>query len=379
MSSFDRFDNERPPTKKGRLDLRGQLTSLMVEEELGRVDETIRPNKIVLLTVLNANYPITVEIVYKVCSPHGRVVRIVIFEKAIIQAMVEFENIDEATEARHQLHGCDIYSGCCTLKVEFAKTDKLNVRKNDNKTWDFTEDFKYNPGQNDQRMNRPVLLTEPPASGGLPMRGNVGRSNYPRPGVSRMHGSAGHWTHRRPHEMVPGQHRNWDQGNQFNNGMGRMVGQHQVGNFRMADGGRGHQPMGRGMPQGMMPGRMGQGVNQWGHDMQGDFMGGGGACHGPVVMVYGLDTQKMSCQALFNLFCQYGNVRKVMFMKNKEGSGMVEMSDPEAAERVIYNMDQMELFGSKLKLDISKKVVSSSDHTFYDCKIFCLFTSVKLS
>lgn len=47
--------------------------------------------------------------------------RIVIFKKNGIQAMVEFDSIESAKRAKHALNGCDIYSGCCTLRVEYAK------------------------------------------------------------------------------------------------------------------------------------------------------------------------------------------------------------------------------------------------------------------
>ena len=40
--------------------------------------------------------------------------------------------------AKEALHGCDIYSGCCTLKIEYAKPTKLNVYKNDADSWDYT-------------------------------------------------------------------------------------------------------------------------------------------------------------------------------------------------------------------------------------------------
>ena len=89
----------------------------MVEEELGRVDNSIRQNHILLLTVLNANYPINVEVLYKVCKSFGNVLRIVVFGRGLVQAMVEFDSVDTATRAKDNLHGCDIYSGCCTLKV----------------------------------------------------------------------------------------------------------------------------------------------------------------------------------------------------------------------------------------------------------------------
>jgi hypothetical protein len=35
--------------------------------------------------------------------------------------MVEFDSVDSAKRAKQALHGCDIYSGCCTLRIEYAK------------------------------------------------------------------------------------------------------------------------------------------------------------------------------------------------------------------------------------------------------------------
>ena len=39
---------------------------------------------------------------------------------------------------RTNLHGANIYRDSCTIKVEFAKQDVLNVKRNDDKTWDYT-------------------------------------------------------------------------------------------------------------------------------------------------------------------------------------------------------------------------------------------------
>lgn len=46
----------------------------------------------------------------------------------------------------------------------------------------------------------------------------------------------------------------------------------------------------------------------------GGVFGGGGSGPGMpdcVLMVYGLNVQKINCQKLFNLFCLYGNVLRV--------------------------------------------------------------------
>lgn len=56
---------------------------------------------------------------------------------ALLQAMVEFERIEDARTAKMHLNGADIYSGCCTMKVEFARPTRLTVTKNDDESWDF--------------------------------------------------------------------------------------------------------------------------------------------------------------------------------------------------------------------------------------------------
>ena len=55
-------------------------------------------------------------------------------------------------------------------------------------------------------------------------------------------------------------------------------------------------------------------------------------------MVYGLDCAKMTCTRLFNLFCLYGNVVRIKFLKTKEGCAMVQMGDGLAVERVVSNL-----------------------------------------
>ncbi|NWT63103.1 HNRPL protein, partial [Erythrocercus mccallii] len=78
------------------------------------------------------------DVLYTICNPCGPVQRIVIFRKNGVQAMVEYPGIRDAQRAKASLNGADIYSGCCTLKIEYAKPSRLNVFKNDQDTWDYT-------------------------------------------------------------------------------------------------------------------------------------------------------------------------------------------------------------------------------------------------
>ncbi|XP_041325468.1 heterogeneous nuclear ribonucleoprotein L-like [Pyrgilauda ruficollis] len=95
-------------------------------------------NNVLLFAILNPIYSITTDVLYTICNPCGPVQRIVIFRKNGVQAMVEFDSVQSAQRAKASLNGADIYSGCCTLKIEYAKPSRLNVFKNDQDTWDYT-------------------------------------------------------------------------------------------------------------------------------------------------------------------------------------------------------------------------------------------------
>ena len=120
------------------------LTTEIIKSKIqNNFDQVKRPNKILLFTVINPSYRITCDILYKICLPIASVLRIVIIQKSsVIQAMIEFESINDANAVKESLHGCDIYPGCCTLKVEFSEiTNELHVCKNDDETWDYTKDI----------------------------------------------------------------------------------------------------------------------------------------------------------------------------------------------------------------------------------------------
>ena len=70
----------------------GILSQQYIEQQLNRRShEPEKPNHILLFTVLNPTYPITCEVLNTICSPIGSVLRIVIFKKNGVQAMVEFD------------------------------------------------------------------------------------------------------------------------------------------------------------------------------------------------------------------------------------------------------------------------------------------------
>jgi heterogeneous nuclear ribonucleoprotein L len=270
MSGSGGFQARGPPAKRSR----GE--GGMNRNSLERNDDKIPPNHILLITVMDAKYPVNVEVMHKVCSIVGPVNKIVCFERqTVVQAMVEYETLENSSHARTKLHGCDIYNNCCTMKVEYSKMEALKVRENGHMMWDFTQDrYGYDGGP-----PRPVVLNEPEFGGG-PMMGGRG------------------------------------------------------GDFM-----RGGESMG--------DPRSGARYGEYGEKM--------GYEKSSVVIVHNLAVGEVNCDRLFNLMCQYGNVSKIFFMKTKEGCAMVEMGDWEQAQRLCSNLNNVELFGNKLQLDLSKK------------------------
>ncbi|XP_046891290.1 heterogeneous nuclear ribonucleoprotein L-like isoform X1 [Hypomesus transpacificus] len=278
----------------------------------GDPDDARSVNNVLLLTIMNPIYPVTTDVLYTICNNCGPVQRIVIFRKNGVQAMVEFDSVQSAQRAKASLNGADIYSGCCTLKIEYAKPTRLNVFKNDQDTWDYTNpnlgaqdaeadgngsnsDVNANPNK---RQRQPALLGDHP-----PEYGGQGGYGY---GYDESYGPP-------PHE-------------------GRRMGPPMRGR-----GGRG----GYGAPgYGPPPPPPGE------YSAHADS---------PVVMVYGLEALKMNADRVFNVFCLYGNVERVKFMKSKPGAAMVEMGDCYAVDRAITHLNNNFLFGQKLNVCVSKQ------------------------
>ncbi|XP_077283489.1 heterogeneous nuclear ribonucleoprotein L-like isoform X2 [Arctopsyche grandis] len=297
-----------PPPNNHELDMDRSNGGSYGEPKRKRHDPPARPNHILLYTIVNPAYPITVDVIHTISTPHGQVQRIVVFKKNGVQAMVEFDSLESATRAKEALNGADIYSGCCTLKIEFAKPERLNVFKNDKDSWDYTRDGirrypvdHYSYGENAEDDQGAVSCE----GGGL-----LGDDL------------------------------------DYGGGMNQVPG--------LLKDGRGH----RGMPhhQGGLHHGGGPGVHHVG--------GGGGAPpppplpphhHGCVMMVYGLDPATANTDRLFNLVCLYGNVARIKFLKTKEGTAMVQMGDSLSVERCVQNLNNVTVNDHTMTLAFSKQ------------------------
>uniref|UniRef100_A0A8C9Y3G6 RRM domain-containing protein n=1 Tax=Sander lucioperca TaxID=283035 RepID=A0A8C9Y3G6_SANLU len=243
-------------------------------------DDPASGNKVLLLSIQNPLYPITTDVLYNVCNPIVNVVRIVIFKRNGIQAMVEYPDRD-AQKAKLALNGADIYSGCCTLKIEYARPNRLNVLRNDNSSWDYTKPFLLQRGP-----QRPLL-----------------------PANSR---------YRRSSEEV-----------------------HDIVSYPL-----------------ILP--------KTSSSSSSSFLGH--AASSSVAMMSGLHPAKMNCNRIFNLFCLYGNVEKVKFLKSVPGTALVEMGDEYAVDRAVTHLHAITVLGKKLNVCVSKQqaVIPSQEFVLSD-------------
>lgn len=113
-----------------------QELTTMDQNSQGRGDE---PNRILLVTIHHMLYPITVDVLHQVFSPHGFVEKIVTFQKSAgFQALVQYQLRQSAVSARTALQGRNIYDGCCQLDIQFSNLDELQVNYNNDRSRDFT-------------------------------------------------------------------------------------------------------------------------------------------------------------------------------------------------------------------------------------------------
>ncbi|KAJ8044329.1 Heterogeneous nuclear ribonucleoprotein L [Holothuria leucospilota] len=275
------------------------------------MEEDGTPNRVILITVTFPKYPIDVHVIQKVTEKFGNVLRVVMIRKNGVQAMVEYPFIEGATEAKVKLNGRDIYSGCCTLKIEYARPKTLTVHKNDSETYDFTS-----PTPQPQHAGRgPALLDDPPEPlhNGPTVRRGPPPGRYGGPRRGQYQGFQEH-------------------GFQQQGFRGGPRGMQQYDDYDQYGGGSHDQYALQPTPQNM-PNQVGNGSH--------------------VVMVYGMDQHKMNCDRLFNLLCLYGNVWKVKFMKSKPGCAMVEMGDPYMVGRAISNLSNIQFFDKTIQLAFS--------------------------
>jgi polypyrimidine tract-binding protein 1 len=98
------------------------------------------PNSILIVSVMNAQVPVTLENVVMVFKPYGDVLKILTFVKnGVFKALVQMGTVDQAIQAKSLLSGKDMFQGCCNLAIGFSSLPELNIKKSGPSARDFTQ------------------------------------------------------------------------------------------------------------------------------------------------------------------------------------------------------------------------------------------------
>ncbi|CAF1338951.1 unnamed protein product [Adineta steineri] len=316
-------DDNRPMTFMERNDIDqrsdvfGQFTNTTMNE-----------TTVLCLTVQNAKYPITLDVIRKICSITGQILRICILRKRIIQVLIEFDSFETARKVKDELDGADIYSGCCTLKIDYANLKHLVVRGNDQDNLDLTVD-------ENRYTRRRTLLSSPPRTDHFepPLMNNDSFSSNTRFASSLASGLDRFLNQR----IAP---------------LDRSSPRDNPGNFPQQQQQQQQQPLFDTNPQFLV-----QQLESL--DRQRQFLPypiesdrfrepsppSSIKTDSSVFNVEGLSSPRWNCDRLFNFLCIYGNVLRVKFLKSKQGGAMVQMSRCESLQQHLKSLNSTFIFG----------------------------------
>ncbi|NXC69458.1 PTBP3 protein, partial [Anhinga anhinga] len=91
------------------------------------------------IIVDNLVYPVPLEVLYQLFSRFGIVLKIITFTKNHqFQILLQYSEPVNAYYAKVALDGQNIFTACCTLRVDFSRLSSLKVKYNNDKSRDFT-------------------------------------------------------------------------------------------------------------------------------------------------------------------------------------------------------------------------------------------------
>ncbi|KAM9981137.1 hypothetical protein ACTFIY_003446 [Dictyostelium cf. discoideum] len=311
---------------------------------------------VLLSTIENpGSNSITIDHLYHVFSSCGEVLRIVMFNKNNLQALIEFSTVESALHAKKTLSNHSLFhGGQCTLKLEVSKTDRLNITQNTDRAKDFSKSlptvnqssqqqqssyYQSNGNNNNNNNNNQQQQQHHNNNNNNHHHQSSSSSSSSSPSQGSHHhhhnnNNNNNNNHHSHHHSSPSQHPHHS---------GSVSTNQQVGNHHSHHHGHNHH-----------------GSNHHNHHHQ----NGGNIGHHrtTVLLVHGLDEAVMTCDRIFNLFCVYGNVQRVKILSSKKGAALVQMEDVQQAEAVIRFYHQMPLFKDTLQINYSKHLSITDSH-----------------
>lgn len=258
-------------------------------------------NNILRVIVDNMVYPITLEILHEIFSKYGHVLKIVTFNKnGQFHALIQFSTVDYAATAKMYLDGQNIYTGCCTLRIDYSTLTNLTVRYNDEKMRDYT---RHDPSDLD--------LDDRGLDVGMPMpRSDLMKPPPPREALHQI---------ARINEL---------------RAMADMLQKQLEGNMHAPSSGSALGPR-----PSLGGGRGGSRDSDSG---------------GSVVLVSNLSEKMITNYALFILFGCYGDVLRVKILYNKKDSALIQFAESFQAQTALLHLNGIPLHGKQLHISVSK-------------------------
>ncbi|CAF1207454.1 unnamed protein product [Adineta ricciae] len=340
---WDSFDDNRNNTNSTLLE--GNDVDQRSEAMNPFTNFTMNETAVLCLTVQNAKYPITLDIIQKICSITGQILRICILRRRSIQVLVEFDSAETARRIKLELDGADIYYGCCTLKIDFANLKHLVVRVNDQDNLDLTvDDNRYG--------HRKTLLSSPP-----PPPPSSSATNRFEPSMvnndsfsanARFTSPAINALDRFLNQRMPSQDRSassWENPGSFQSSLVQQQSQLFDNNSRFSAPQMGSLDRSQRLPPYQAESDRFREPSPP-RTIKSDCS---------VFNVDGLSSPNWNCERLFNLLCVYGNVLRIKFLKSKEGGAMVQMNRCENLHQHLKNLSSTFIFGQTFTIFNSRQ------------------------
>ncbi|KAJ3704114.1 hypothetical protein LUZ61_007819 [Rhynchospora tenuis] len=121
------------------------------------------PSNVLLASIENMQYAVTVDVLHTVFSAFGTVQKIALFEKSSgLQALIQYPDTQTAMMAKDALEGHPIYEGgYCKLHLTYSRHTTLNVKINNDRGRDYTGGNASPPSN-----NQPSILGPQPLAAG---------------------------------------------------------------------------------------------------------------------------------------------------------------------------------------------------------------------
>jgi len=304
-----------------------------------------QPSSVLRVIVDNMMYLVPLETFHELFSRFGKVTKIVTFNKnGAFQALIQFENNSAAASAKAAFDGQQMFASGNLLRIDYSKLTNLSVKYNNEKSRDFT---------NSALPAGPTLSTSSVLNN--VRNGSLGSSASTTPLVN-SNSIPGLNAHLNPQQQLAlaaaasaAQHQQHYQ--HLEHVFSDPLALAQLSQLSSFPGLTNSLPYAN-----LRSATLNAQANGTHHNSIGSVLTNGtaGVSLSSVLLCSNLSEQMATPDALFTLFGVYGDVIRVKILFNKKDNALVQMSDPAQAQLVINYLDKLNLFGSVLKISISK-------------------------